>query len=364
MSRKTNTISYIFSMVATLISLFAVVSLCNARYSQDIFPALLKLLVGALVGGFLNSLFHELGHLIGGKLNDFAFSEMNVWFLRWKKIKNKIRLNLVMVGEEAGYTDMVPKHGDNLSARLKKMTLSGIVASGVLVIVGLIPLFIVALPVWVFSVWAMLLPISVYFFFTAVLPSSSGGVRNDGAVLFGLKKMDDVAKVTLNLLKIQAELYNGKTPSEIDESLYFNLPQLAEDDVNFAMLLNARYAYYLDKKDYENASKTTKRLLSVIDYMPKAYAPGVKADALYNACTFDYDENIADDLTYELEKYLNNVNTATNLRIKLAYLLYVRKEKDGAEIFFKKGIKETKKYLIKGLGEFERKLFEDMRKDF
>ena len=307
---------------------------------------------------------HELGHLLAGKKNDFVFSEMNVWFLRWKRVKSKIRLNLVMVGEEAGYTDMVPKHGDNLAVRLKKMTLGGIIASGIIAIVGVVPLFITSLPVWLFCIWAMFLPIGVYFFFTALMPSSSGGVRNDGAVLYGLKKMDDVAKVTLNLLKIQSELYNGKTPSEVDDSLYFDLPQLPEDDVNFAMLLNARYVYYLDKKDYENASKTTNRLLSIIDYMPKAYRVVVKTDALYNACTFDYDEDAADDLTYELEKYLNNVNTATNVRAKLAYLLYVRKEKEVVEVFYKKGMKETKKYLIKGLGEFERKLFEEMKKDF
>ncbi|MBR2498184.1 MAG: hypothetical protein IKB67_00490 [Clostridia bacterium] len=364
MSRRTNVISYIVSMVATLGALFVVVSICNSRYSQELLPALIKLLVGAMVSGLFNSLVHELGHLIAGKANEFVFSEMNVWFFRWKKVKNKIRFNLVMMGEEAGYTDMVPKHGDNLSTRLKKMTLGGIVASAILTVVGIVPLFIVKLPVCAFCIWSMFLPISAYFFFTSMMPSSSGGVRNDGAVIYGLKKMDDVAKVTVNLLKIQAELYNGKTPSEIDESLYFDLPQLPEDDVNFAMLLNARYTYYLDKKDFENASKTTDRLLSVLDYVPKAYRFAIQTDALYNACTFDYNENTADDLAYELEKFLNNVNTATNVRAKLAYLLYVRKEKESAEAFYKKGIRESKKYFIKGLGEFERKLFEEMKKDF
>ena len=350
-------------MVATLGTLLLVVSVCNARYTEELLPAMVKLFVGAILAGFINSLAHEIGHLIAGKRNDFAFSEMNVWFFRWKKIKNKIRFNLVMVGEEAGYTDMVPKNADNLPTRLKKMTLGGIIGSGLFMVIGIAPLFIPKLTMWTFCLWAMFLPIGAYFFFTAILPSSSGGVRNDGAVLYGLKRMDDVAKVTVNLLKIQAELYNGKTPSQIDESLYFDLPQLPEDDVNFAMLLNARYVYYLDKKDYENASKITSRLLSILDYVPNAYKMAIKVDALYNACTFDYNEDTADDLAYELEKFLNNVNTATNVRAKLAYLLYVRKETEYAEVFYKKGIRESKKYFIKGLGEFERKLFEDMKKD-
>ena len=363
MSRRANILSYIISMAITLGSLFAVVAVCNSRYSEQLLAVMLKFLVGAICAGLLNAFVHELGHLIAGKKNGFAFSEMCVWFFRWKKVKNKIRFNLVMLGEEAGYTDMIPTSTDNLAVRLKKMTLGGIIASAVLTVLGVVPFFIPNLSSWVFCILSMFFPISAYFFVSAALPSSSGGVRNDGAVVYGLKKDDDTTKVTLNLLAIQAELYAGKTPSEIDENLYFDLPQLPEDDVNFTMLLNARYLYYLDKEDYENAKKTTDRLLSVLDYMPKAYRFAVKTDALYNACTFDFDEDTADDLMYELEKYLNNVNTANTVRAKLAYLLYVRREAEAFDVFYKKGLKEAARCNLKGLGALEKKLFEKMNKD-
>ena len=168
----------------------------------------------------------------------------------------------------------------------------------------------------------------------------------------------------MNLLVIQSELFNGKTPSEVDEKLYFDLPQLPEDNPSFAMLLSAKYAYYLDKEDYDNAKKTTDRMMSIIDYMPKYFEYVIKTYALYNACAFDFDEEKADDLMYELEKYLNNVNTATTVRAKTAYLLYVKREKEALDIFYKKGVKEADRCLIKGLGVFERKLFEKMKKDF
>ena len=363
MSRRTNIINYIISMVITLGTLLAVVVVCNSRYTEQLFEVMLKFVVGAICAGLVNTFAHELGHLIAGKKNGFVFSEMCVWFFKWKKVKNKIRFNFAMIGEEAGYTDMLPTYADNMAVRLKKMTLGGVIASGVLMVLGIIPFCIPTLPSWVFCVFAMFLPIGAYFFFTSALPSSSGGVRNDGAVVYGINKNDDTTKVTLNLLAIHAELYNGKSPSEIDEDLYFNLPQLPEDDVNFTMLLNARYLYYLDKEDYDNAKKTTDRLLSVLDYMPKAYRCAVKTDALYNACTFDYNEDVADDLMYELEKYLNNINSTTNVRAKLAYLLYVRKEKDAFDLFYKKGLKEVSRCQLKGLGEFEKKLFEKMKQD-
>ena len=140
-------------------------------------------------------------------------------------------------------------------------------------------------------------------------------------------------------------------------------PGLAEDEIMFINLLNARYNYYLDKEDYANAVKVTERLLELEEYMPKGYVKVVKVDALFNACTFNYDEDVADDLTYELEKYLNNVNTAQTLRAKLAYLLYVRKEKEVFDIFYNQGIKVAENSQLKGLKVFETKLFEKIKQN-
>jgi hypothetical protein len=129
------------------------------------------------------------------------------------------------------------------------------------------------------------------------------------------------------------------------------------------MLLNARYLYYLDKNDFENAKKTSDRLVSILEYMPKEYRLIVKTDALYNACTLDFNEDAADDLMYELEKYLNNVNNTTTVRAKLAYLIYVKKETDDLDMFFKKGFREADRCQLKGISVLERKLFENMKND-
>jgi len=98
--------------------------------------------------------------------------------------------------------------------------------------------------------------------------------------------------------------------------------------------------------------------------MPKPFRKSVMTDALYNACTIDYNENDADDLLDALEKSLNSDNSATSIRVKLAYLLYVRQEKDDAQIFYQKGVKEATKCQIKGLGLYEIKLLDKMKADF
>lgn len=363
MSGRTNIINNILSLGITILTFFAFMLVGNSNYPQEILPSILYMLGSAIFAGLLNAFAHELGHLIAGKKNGFVFSAMVVWFFRWMRVRKKVRFDFVMMGNEAGYTEMIPSSTDSINERYRKMTMGGIIASFIVMLLGVPPMFLNFLPVWLFYFWGMLLPLGAYYFFGSALPMSSYGVRNDGAVIYGLKKMDFTSTVTVALLSAQAEMYEGKTPFEVGEKWYFDLPQLCEEDPVFIQLLNARYNYYLDKEDYTNAKNVTARLMELIDDMPKEYRCVVQTDALYNACTFDFDEEVADDLTSQLEKYLNNVNTVTTVRVKTAYLLYVKGEKEKLEVFYKKALKEADRCQIKGYGRFERRLIEKMIAD-
>ncbi len=369
MKRTTNIISNVLSMLLMLGSLVAVILICNSKYTADsIFEIIGYIVLGALIAGFLTALSHELGHYFAGKRNGFILYSLVVWFFKWTKVGKKIKFNFILPLDESGYTEMIPTKTENMDKRFKKLTLGGIYGPIAFMIIGIVPLVLVFffdfIPLIAFCIWAMFFPMGTYYLFGNILPMTSNGVRNDGAVVMGINKKDDVSIVSSAILQYQAELYNGKTPGEVDEKLLFDLPQLPEDQPTFAMLLDARYNYYLDKEDYENAKKVTDRLMGILDGMPKNIKVVAKLNALYNACTFDYDENKADDLMYELEKFLNNVNVASTVRVKLAYVLYVEKKKENLETFYKKGIKESKRCPMIGAGEFEKKLFEKLKKDF
>lgn len=365
MTRRTNFINNVILMALTIAGFAATVFTANKIGGATLGLVLVYVLVGAILSGLISTFCHELGHLIAGKKNGFALISMTVWFFKWSKQRKKTVFDFVLLGEEAGYTEMVSKSVENLPERLKKMTLGGLVATLIPIVIGIVPFFITTkLSLFAFTVWAMFLPIGIYMFFGNALPMSSGGAGNDGRVLYGLKKNDDDTQVILSLLKIQSELFNGKTPSEIDEKYYFSVPQLAEDDLYFIILLFSRYDYYLDKQDYENAKKTTERLMSLTGYMPKIYVNAAKLNALYNACTFDKNEENADDLMSELEKYLNKRNGSVEIRVKTAYVLYIKQEKEALDIFYAKGVKEANKCPLRGAGLFERKLLEEMKKDF
>ena len=360
MNRR-NLFSYIVTLGATTLGFFIVLMVCNSFYGGQMFDAIIRFLIGAIIAGFFNAVAHELGHYIAGKKNGFAFSSMSIWFFKWKKVKGKTKFDIVLMGEEAGYTEMIPMQTENIDTKFIKMTKGGIIASLLITLFGVPPLFMGFLPIWIYSIWAMFLPVGLYYFFGTALPTCSGGMLNDGAIVSSIKKQTDSSLVMLNLLKIQAQLYSGKSPKEIDEQLYFNLPQLPEDDINFAMLLNARYSYYIDNEDFDNAKKTTARLLSLEEYLPKNYIKIIKTDALYNACTFDFNEELADDLLYEVENYINNVNTASNVRVKIAYLIKVAKETENIDMFFNKAYKEADREPLKGLGIYEKNLLDKLK---
>lgn len=364
MSRRTNFINNVITIAVTLALIFTVTYFCNQKYVVELADAVVFLVIGAVASGFIMTLCHELAHVIAAKNNSFAFISMTVWFFKWAKVKNKIKFSFVMLSDSVGNTETVPTRTDNLKKRFLRVTSAGVKANFVLMLLGVVPFFIPDIDFRVLCILAMFLPIGAYCFFGNALPVGSAGIKNDGAMCYSLKKNDDDAKTVLRMLEIHAELYNGKTFGEIDESKYFDLPQLAEDDVNFTFLLNLRYNYYLDKNDTDNAKKVSERLLSLIDYMPKDVANVVKADLLYNACTFDYNEDRADELVYELEKYLNKVNTVANVRIKLAYILYVKHEKEQLEVFYKKAVREANRNPVKGYGLFEKKLLSVMKQDF
>ncbi len=363
MNRKFVILNYVITFLVTIGAVVFVVLFFNDKYSLSFWNVVGFYTLGLLFSGFICAFLHELGHLVFGKANGFVLSSFSVWFFRWEKTCKKLRFSLRFLFEEAGSTEMIKKDVSGMEKGLKSMTVGGLFFSLISALISL-PVFVLSVPYQVYCVLAVFLPVGLYFFVGNAIPSSEGGVRNDGGVLYGLKKGDNETKVTLSLLSIQTELYNGKTFSEIDDKYYFEVPQLPEDSLNFITLLTYRYNYYLDVKDYENAKKTTSRLLSLEEYMPKGFKYVVKSDALYNACTFNLNEEVADDLTYEIEDMLNKDESVTSYRVRLAYISLIKGERQILEAFYDKAIKRADKCQLSGLKRFEIKLIDELCSNF
>ena len=364
MSRNVNIVNNIVLLAGTLLGILAVTLVGNDAYPANLGLFILYCVLGAFFWAAVNLAVHEAGHVRAAKKNRFRVLSVRLAFFLFTEENGKRKVSLTGYAGESGYTEMVPEGAEDLAGRFRRITRAGVYGNVAVLAVSVVPLCLTAyLPFWLYSLWAISLPVSLYFVLGNALPMTTDGVKNDAAVAAGVKRGDASEKVALGLLQIHAGLIEGKSPAEIDEALYLDLPQLPEDDLNYLYLLNARYCYYLDKEDYENAKSVSARLKGLLDTMPKCCRPAVRADLLYNACTFDYDESEADNLVEDNEKYLNKTSDVTALRVKAAYVLYVLKDGAQAEKFIARAEELAADCKVAGQRKFEEKLLLKMRAD-
>ena len=61
----------------------------------------------------------------------------------------------------------------------------------------------------------------------------------------------------------------GRALADIDEDYFFSVPQIAEDESAFIMLVSLRADYYAARGDEENAKKWEGRLEELRAYIPQ-----------------------------------------------------------------------------------------------
>jgi hypothetical protein len=322
--------------------------------------------IGVIIATFFVPLIHEAGHLIFGLFNKMAFYSMRIAFLVFYREGKKLKLRVAKSSTEyAGSCEMVPKSSKNLYSRFMMMVIGGSIFT---LIYLLVLTFIVEnaefVNIYVYCFIGCGLPIAFYLFAINILPIGEGGERTDGGVFIGLLKKDLVSMATINLLAIQSHYFLGETPAEVDKSLYFDVPQIPEDELAFIMLLNLRYIYYLDKGDEENLLKISDRMNNLSDNLSDNLRFNIKSDILYNGCKF---KNINDEectkLYNKVIKYLMLENTSTNLRIRAAYTLYIGKNNLEARQLVNRGLDEAKNSVIQGIGKFETRLLNELKQE-
>ncbi len=181
---------------------------------------------------FLATPVHELGHILFGAC---------------VKIKAKPKITFRLSGPS--FCKIIPKTDKNLKGRIIFTTLGGLAVNLIFIIIGIIALFVPAVPVWL----SVVLPASFYVFVLNALPLQFTSGKTDGLVILELAKNTDNAKVLLAVLTVQAQVLNGKPIEEVDEKLLFDLPQIQEDDQAFISLTELRYEYFKAKGDEEKA---------------------------------------------------------------------------------------------------------------
>ncbi len=367
MKKSALTAVKIVEICVTIVLAVLVVFFAYYKYNKEYnyFIIALCLVLGGFIAAIISDSLHELGHLIIGKICDFSFNCIRIAFIKIYKHCGKVKVTFKRLPDSiAGAIEMLPKNSKNLKKRFL-LTVSGGPLFSFVVFVFCLISFILHDKLH-FAAYALIctgLPYAFHLFFYNALPLNFQGDNTDGAIIWGVALNDTSYVTAINLLTIEGLISEGRSPSEIDEKLYFDLPQLAEDDLNFIILLSYRLMYYLDGGDVENAISVCNRLEDLAEYFPEFYSNALLSDVLFCECCLKGDLELSKELYNGLELYLKREDTMTTNRILAAYELYVNKDKKVALSYVDRARRLSKVNEIKGLVKFELKLIDCIYED-
>lgn len=195
-------------------------------------------------------IIHELGHALFG-----AMSGM------------KVRLSRINPFLPSSSCTVMPLKSKNVRGRLIITALGGIVLNAVFLAFGAAAFFFGGL----LAMLSFVAPSSLYLLAINALPFEYADGKTDMLAAVEAVREDPSAKVLLRVLEIQGMLSEGKKLEDIDEELLYSVPQLAEDDAAFIMLVSLRADYYRVRGDEENAAKWEQRLSQLKEYLPEGY---------------------------------------------------------------------------------------------
>ena len=160
-------------------------------------------------------------------------------------------------------------------------------------------------------------------------------------------------------MEIQGQLHEGKSFTEIDETLYFDQPQLCEDEPLFAVTLDLRYRYYLEKGDMEHAADCLNRLVEIMEYLPYTEAEKVAAELVYMA-SLRGETEVAEENAKLCQNFLKG-NEVTPKRI-LAAWSQMSGQTDFVNALLKQAEECLQKERIVGVKKFEQILLSRMER--
>ncbi len=312
--------------------------------------------VACVCGIFLGFVFaptlHELGHLTIGKSVGFRCVYYKAFCFKLQRKRGKLRFGFASPFAP-DQTQMLPKSSGNMYDRAKIYTLGGLLFSGVFLALDVI----VALWAKNFVAWGVL-PYTAYLFFLNIPCVEYASGKTDALIYRGINKGCEVEQCMLSAMEIQGFLAEGKSFGEIDKGLYFDVPQLCEEEPLFAVFQDLRYRYYLDVGRLALAADALTRLAQAQAYLSDEEVESVAAELTYmHAIEGNIDD--AEESGKLCKKFLSE-DTATAKRILAAYSACAGKTEAVA------ALKESAYALIgrewiAGVAKFEKNLLDRMK---
>jgi hypothetical protein len=280
---------------------------------------LIQIVVGAATAFFLAPTFHELGHLIFATAHSMRTVYCKFFCFRFYEKEGKRRFGFAnpFAPDE---TQVLPMGSEDMQKRAYGYAVGGLAVEGAFLLV----LLTACVVCWCLGATAYIavamLPYTVYHFLLNLLPVEYPSGKTDAMVANGIVKGKPAEQTMLNLMRIHGELQAGKTYSEIEQSLYFSAPQLAEDEPLYVAILEARYAYYVEIEDYEKAFDCLNRIRAAGEYLSEQEILSLERNLAY-ICLLGGNDEVLRTAVKNSEEYWKSDDVA----IKRTLALYMKK---------------------------------------
>lgn len=202
-----------------------------------------------VLAAFADELVHEGAHLLVGLICLMGVKAP------------KIRLF------KSSSVEVFPYGSRHMRARMAVTAAAGLFFDFLLTVLGVLAIAAPSVPVFL----CVVLPYALYTFIINVVPFEYKSGKTDGLVTWELITNKPTAQVLVAILKIQGLQHSGKLMRELDEGLFLDVPQLPEDDINFIILTQLRYEYYLAVGNDSEAYKYFLRYKDLVGYLPVEY---------------------------------------------------------------------------------------------
>lgn len=276
MKKKLATIYAIFCTLLLVAGFLLVFYFAYKRGAKEA----IKCIIGLFLGCVLAPMIHELGHVSMGLIAnmDYVYVKCFCFKIYIKNGKKCLGFASPFAADE---TQVVPRSSGNMQKRASLYTLGGLIYSGIFLTLLLAGTILTACVQNLSYKLLGMLPYTAYLFFLNLPSLEYVSGKTDGLVYKGIKKGYDAEKCMLAAMEIQGQLFEGKSFGEIEARYYFDLPQLCEDEPLYAILLDLRYRYYLEKEEFEKAADCLNRLALSAEYLTSTAYVTLAAELVY-----------------------------------------------------------------------------------
>lgn len=301
--------------------------------------------IGLAVGFIFAPIIHELGHVCFAKAQDMRPVYVKCFCFRYAR-NNGVKTFTLANPFTPDETQVLPNRSGDMKKRALWYARGGLIFS-VIAIAALILCACIGggryffLGALTYTVYLALLNL-------APLPYANG--KTDTAVCRGIKRGGDEEKTWLAAMEIQGKLCQGSSFAQIEERLYYDLPQLCEDSPLFATIQDLRYRYRLEKGEIDAAAKELNRLAQAQPYLSDNNLGKVCAELVYMHALRG-DREGAEANGKFCRAYLQS-SSVTAKRILAAFAAAFGKT-DEASLLKQAALDGLKKEEIKGIAAFE-----------